>query len=183
MDFDEKVGKSKDVIKEAVERYGKDKIAVAWTGGKDSTVVLGLVREAFNGEVPVPVLFVDTSVKFKETYEFMDKFVREWDLNLIVARNDEALKTLEIAKDREECCHLLKTEALNQAIEKNGLKAIIGGIRWDEQESRSDEKYFSPRKNHNRVHPILHFAEDDIWHYMMAGVFLAIHSMTRVIGA
>lgn len=166
MDFDEKVEKSKNIIKEAVERYGRDKIAVAWTGGKDSTVVLGLVREAFNGEVPVPVLFVDTSVKFKETYEFMDKFVREWNLNLIVARNDEALKTIEIAKDREECCHLLKTEALNQAIEKNGLKAIIGGIRWDEQESRSDEKYFSPRKNHDRVHPILHFTEDDIWHYM-----------------
>jgi len=68
MDFEKKIEKSKQVIREAVERYGKDRIAVTWTGGKDSTTVLGLIRETFDGEVPIPVVFVDTTVKFKETY-------------------------------------------------------------------------------------------------------------------
>ncbi|HEX54809.1 MAG: phosphoadenosine phosphosulfate reductase [Candidatus Altiarchaeales archaeon] len=165
MGFEEKVEKSKDVIREAVERF-KDKIAIAWTGGKDSTVVLGLTRELFNGRVPIPVLFVDTTVKFKETYDFINKLKREWNLNLVIARNEDALKKIEIAKDRERCCHLLKTEALNMAIKNNGWKAIIAAIRWDEQEARANEKYFSPRKNHIRVHPILHFTEKDIWDYI-----------------
>jgi len=166
MYFEKKIEKSKQVIREAVERYGKDRIAVAWTGGKDSTTVLGLIRETFNGEVPIPVVFVDTTVKFKETYEFINRIKNEWNLNLVIARNDDALKRIQIAEDRETCCHLLKTEALNMAIKNNGWKAIIGGIRWDEQEARSNEKYFSPRKNHTRVHPILHFTEEDIWRYI-----------------
>lgn len=165
MNFNGKVERSKDVIKKAIEEFGNDRIAAAWTGGKDSTVVLGLVRETFN-EIPIPVVFVDTSVKFKETYEFIDRIKKEWNLNLVIARNEEAIKSIQIAKDREKCCHLLKTEALNMAIRENEWKAIMGGIRWDEQEARSNEKYFSPRKDHTRVHPILHFTESDIWNYM-----------------
>ncbi|HIE33716.1 MAG TPA: phosphoadenosine phosphosulfate reductase, partial [Candidatus Altiarchaeales archaeon] len=79
MNFNGKVERSKDVIKKAIEEFGNDRIAAAWTGGKDSTVVLGLVRETFN-EIPIPVVFVDTSVKFKETYEFIDRIKKEWNL-------------------------------------------------------------------------------------------------------
>jgi phosphoadenosine phosphosulfate reductase len=50
-------------------------------------------------------------------------------------------------------------------LEKRKIKALITGIRWDEQEARANETYFSPRKKppHNRVHPILHFREGDVW--------------------
>ncbi|MDY6780549.1 MAG: phosphoadenosine phosphosulfate reductase family protein, partial [Halobacteria archaeon] len=67
--------------------------------------------------------------------------------------------------DTEVCSHLLKTVALNDVIEEEGYDAVLSGIRWDEQEARSDEEYFSPRENpdHDRVHPILHFTEQDIW--------------------
>ena len=65
--------------------------------------------------------------------------------------------------------HLLKTVALNDAIEEHGIDGIISGVRWDEQEARADETFLSPRHDpdiyppHDRVQPILQFAEPDVW--------------------
>jgi phosphoadenosine phosphosulfate reductase len=65
--------------------------------------------------------------------------------------------------------HLLKTVALNDAIEEYGVDGILSGVRWDEQEARADETFFSPRHDpdiyppHDRIQPILQFAEPDVW--------------------
>ncbi len=61
--------------------------------------------------------------------------------------------------------HLMKTVAMNLFLEENKVKAISTAIRWDEQEARISEDYFSTRTNpdHTRVHPILHLEERDIW--------------------
>ncbi|WP_254821827.1 phosphoadenosine phosphosulfate reductase family protein [Haloglomus halophilum] len=65
--------------------------------------------------------------------------------------------------------HLLKTVALNDALEEYDIDGIISGIRWDEQEARADETFFSPRHDpdiyppHDRIQPILQFMEADVW--------------------
>ncbi|MFB6205487.1 MAG: phosphoadenosine phosphosulfate reductase family protein [Haloglomus sp.] len=65
--------------------------------------------------------------------------------------------------------HLLKTVALNDALESHDIDGIISGIRWDEQEARADETFFSPRHDpdiyppHDRIQPILQFMESDVW--------------------
>jgi phosphoadenosine phosphosulfate reductase len=65
--------------------------------------------------------------------------------------------------------HLLKTVALNDAIEEHDIDGILSGVRWDEQEARADETFFSPRHEvekyppHDRVHPILQFEERAVW--------------------
>lgn len=65
--------------------------------------------------------------------------------------------------------HLLKTVALNDALEEHGIDGVISGVRWDEQEARADETFFSPRHDpdiyppHDRVQPILQFTERDVW--------------------
>ena len=65
--------------------------------------------------------------------------------------------------------HLLKTVALNDALETHDIDGVISGVRWDEQEARADETFFSPRHDpdiyppHDRIHPILQFAERDVW--------------------
>lgn len=163
----EKIAQSQAVLKEALERFPK-RIALAWTGGKDSTTTLHLLRDLCGGKVPIPILNIDTSVKFKEIYEFRDRIAQEWNLTLIVERNEEALKTIKIAEDREECCLRLKAEVIAEAIKKYNWEALITGMRWDEQPDRVAETYFSPRENppHTRVHPILHFTELDIWQYI-----------------
>jgi phosphoadenosine phosphosulfate reductase len=65
--------------------------------------------------------------------------------------------------------HLLKTVALNDAIEEYDVDGILSGVRWDEQEARADETFFSPRHDpdiyppHDRIQPILHFDEAAVW--------------------
>ncbi len=192
----EKIIKSKEVIIQAVKKFGEDKIATAFTGGKDSTVLLHMIRDTFDGTVPMRVMFVDTGKHFSEVYKFKDDFALQWNLQLINAKNSIVLNSankgvvqlrnlplemrnelkkikwsknaFRIALDREPCCHLLKTVATNQALREYGIEALMAGIRWDEQEARSDETFFSPRTDppHVRVHPILHFKWKEIWQYM-----------------
>ena len=61
--------------------------------------------------------------------------------------------------------HLMKTVPMKLFIEKSGIQALATAIRWDEQDARVQETYFSPRTNpqHTRIHPILHFTEREIW--------------------
>jgi len=65
--------------------------------------------------------------------------------------------------------HLLKTVALNDTLEAYDIDGVISGVRWDEQEARADETFFSPRHDpdiyppHDRIQPILQFTERDVW--------------------
>jgi phosphoadenosine phosphosulfate reductase len=164
--LDRKIAASTEVILEAEKRFGRSAIAVAFTGGKDSSTLLHLIRTAYQGTVPFKVFNIDTSVKFKEIYELRDRLTREWNLDLIVLRNEDPKRAIEQAKDSAECCYLLKTSVMAEGIRQYGVKALMTAIRWDEQEARAEEQYFSERPDHVRVHPILHFMEKDIWSYI-----------------
>ncbi|CAJ51796.1 phosphoadenosine phosphosulfate reductase family protein [Haloquadratum walsbyi] len=65
--------------------------------------------------------------------------------------------------------HLLKTVALNDTLESYGVDGVISGVRWDEQEARAKETFFSSRHDpdiyppHDRIQPILQFDERAVW--------------------
>jgi hypothetical protein len=66
------------------EMFNKiDKVAMLWSFGKDSNVMIHLARKAFFGNIPFPLIHVDTELEFEEVYEFRDKYVKEWDVNFI----------------------------------------------------------------------------------------------------
>ena len=163
--LEQKEEKSLEIIREALERF-HGRLATTFTGGKDSLVVLHLFKRAGEGRVPVPVLNLDTTVKFKEVIAFRDRMAREWDLDLIIATNREGLKQIRIAEDHEQCCLVMKATAIDMAVAEHGWKALATGVRWDEQLARVNEEYFSERPDHTRVQPILHFSELDIWAYI-----------------
>lgn len=191
--LDELESKSIYIIREAYWEY-KEKLAILWSMGKDSTVLVHLVRKAFFGQVPVPVIHIDTGFKFKQIYEFRRKYAKIWDLELKIARNDAALKNeiSPVKGGRFACCTQLKTEALKQAIREYRLQALLVAIRRDEHAIRAKERYFSARDKsfkwdyqnqplelwteyykarneagvHFRIHPLLHWREIDIWEYI-----------------
>ncbi len=162
--LDSKAGFSMEIIKEAFNRFGKD-AGVGFTGGKDSTVLLYLVKKAFGGKIPFRVINIDTSADFKEIREFIDKIKILWDFDLIVRQNTEKLRIIKIAENKEECCLNLKTEPLKKLIAELKLNALLTGVRRDEDAARANETYFSARNDpgHFRVHPLLHFSEKDVW--------------------
>lgn len=192
MDYlDELENRSIYLIREGYYQFQKN-IAMLWSIGKDSTTLLWLCRKAFFGHIPFPVVHIDTSFKFKEIYEFRDRYTKEWGLDLIVTKNEEALKSgMCPEKGKLECCSTLKTEALKNTLNMYKFRALLLAIRRDEHGIRAKERYFSPRDTefkwnyrnqppelwdffksktqtgqHFRIHPMLHWTELNIWEYI-----------------
>ena len=181
------------LLREAFNKF--ERLAMLWSIGKDSTVLLWLARKAFFGHVPFPLVHVDTSYKLPSMIEYRDRLVREWKLELIVGRNEESLKQGRTYPNgqstRVECCTRLKKDALKHVLERHGFTGVIVGVRRDEEPTRAKERYFSPRDKemewhadnqppefwdqfktdfepgtHVRIHPLLHWTELNVWEYI-----------------
>ncbi|WP_461211504.1 phosphoadenosine phosphosulfate reductase family protein [Desulfocurvus sp. DL9XJH121] len=157
-------------IDQAFAAAGPGGLAVAWTGGKDSTLVLALVRERLAALAPwerVRAVSVDTGCKFPEIVAFRDRLAREWDLDLTIARPGVDLASYPLAVDKVSCCRDLKIRPLARALDEMGVAVLLTGLRADEHPSRASrppaEAVDEPP--HVRVHPILRFTEMDVWAY------------------
>lgn len=178
------------IIREAFSQFKNS--AVLWSMGKDSTAMLWLMRQAFLGKIPFPVVHIDTTHKFAEIYEFRDKLAKEWGLDLRIAKNEGALgRGVGPDTGKLECCTELKTNALKMMLEKYKFDALYLAIRRDEHGIRAKERVVSPRDGdftwdyqnqppemwdhyrseakkdeHVRIHPILAWREINVWEYV-----------------
>jgi len=134
--LDELENESIYILREAYRKFKK--LAMLWSVGKDSTVLLWLVRKAFVGHCPIPVVHIDTTLKIPEMIEFRDRVAKEWNLRLIVGKNEKALaEGMGPDRGRIVCCNALKTEALQQLMRREGFTGLILGIRRDEEGTRA----------------------------------------------
>ena len=155
------------IIREAYEHVPN--LAMLWSVGKDSTVLLKLCQKAFFGHIPIPLVHIDTGFKMPEMIAYRDQLALKWRLQMVYGQNEKALKKKETFPDGKasciECCKALKTQALHQTIDGSGPRykmnletgkyerdtnrepygGLIVGIRADEEGSRSKERVFSPR--------------------------------------
>lgn len=157
------------ILAEVLERIENGIVAVAWTGGKDSTVALRLWMELMRergGGMPV-ALSIDTGLKFPETIAFRQAMAQEWGVRVIEV-GPEPRASAPVSEDRMECCRRLKIEPLCKAIVEHDIGALITGIRRDEHPSRMDRTVFEQRSNpeYLQVSPLLDWTEMDIWSYI-----------------
>ena len=66
-----KVAKTKLRIREWVDYYGEENVYISFSGGKDSTVLLDLVRSEYPN---IEAVFVDTGLEYPEIKQFVKSF-------------------------------------------------------------------------------------------------------------
>ncbi len=177
------------ILREAYNRIKP--LGMLWSIGKDSTALLWMIRKAFFGKIPFPMIQLETNMELQEVYDFRDMLIKEWGFEFHAevcppeADMDQTLPPATRAASR-------KTEGLKNLMTREKYKGIIVGIRRDEQSMRAKERVFSPRSfdgvwdykdqpaefwdqyktefpegTHVRIHPILHWREIDIWRYTL----------------
>lgn len=187
-DLDRLEAESIFILREAQSRVRP--LALLWSLGKDSNVLIWLARKAFLGRLPFPVMHLDTGLEFPEAYAFRDRYVREWDLDLI-ADPCPPLEPTDPTLPPASRIAARKTEGLREAVARHNLAGVIAGIRRDEQATRAKERFVSPRGedgawdvrdqppefwdlynlerpagSHLRIHPLLSWSELDVWRYI-----------------
>ena len=124
--------------------------------GKDSTVLLHLMRKAFfPARPPIPLLHIDSTFEFRETYAFRDQVPARCDVELRVHINEEGVRRGINPFDHGASVYtdVMRTQALRQALEAGGYDCAIGGARRDEEKSRAKERIFSFRNARHRWEP------------------------------
>jgi sulfate adenylyltransferase subunit 2 len=168
-------------------------VALLFSGGKDSAVVLRLAERAFFPEcIPFTLMHIDTEHNFPEVIAFRDRIVEERGLRLVVRSVGDSIRNGRVRlRDENEPRNPHQSVTLLDAISELGFDACIGGARRDEEKARAKERIFSFRdefgqwdpKNQRpelwslynarvasgeniRVFPISNWTELDIWQYI-----------------
>jgi sulfate adenylyltransferase subunit 2 len=182
-----------EIMREVVAEFKKP--VMLYSIGKDSSVMLHLAIKAFYpATLPFPLMHVDTTWKFREMIAFRDQTAKRLAADLIVHVNQDGVERGigPIASGSSLHTHVMKTEALKQALDLHGFDAAFGGARRDEEKSRAKERIFSFRSQGHvwdprnqrpelwnlfntrinpgetiRVFPLSNWTELDIWQYIM----------------
>ena len=173
--LEEKIGLSRQRLREVAEGFDPSKVAVAWTGGKDSTSVLHLwaafLREnEATRQSPVLALNLDTGFKFPEVLRFRDEVAAAWGIDLRIFRPRCAISDYPAGHEPVQCCRDLKIEPLKLGLSEMGVEVMLTGLRQDEHSSRRERQWREERNEPRclEVHPILHWTEMDVWSYHIA---------------
>lgn len=186
--LDELESQSIYIIREAFNKINN--LGMFWSFGKDSTVMIHLARKAFFGNIPFSLVHCDTELEMKEVYDYRDKYVKEWGIDLIT-QICPSIETTDPTLPQAARLGARKTGGIKIVQEKYKFDGLIAGIRRDEEGTRAKERYFSPRNSDNqwnvkdqppefwdqyttdfppnthvRVHPLLHWTELDVWEYI-----------------
>ena len=88
------VDMSKGIVRQAFDKFRPEELGVTWTGGKDSTLTLWIIRQVCQEKgVPLPrTMIIGEGDEFDEIEEFVERIKKEWDVPLEVCRNDDVLK-------------------------------------------------------------------------------------------
>lgn len=161
----DKLARSRKVLAAMLAQFDPARIAVAYTGGKDSGVALFLYREALtrhghealtrqgrealslNGTAPLraisalKAISIDTGCKFPQVLALRDRVCADWGVALTIARPQVDLSAYPLAQDKVSCCRDLKIIPLCQTLRDTGTSVLLTGIRRDEHPSRAGRPY------------------------------------------
>jgi phosphoadenosine phosphosulfate reductase len=155
---------------------------VLFGGGKDSAAVAILAKKALG---TVPLLFVDTTLEFPETYQFVERFSKIYNLPLMRDENGEYYRAEQDFFQLCErlgppsiycrwCCHIFKEQPVRRFINdhlKNHTDIMfLTGIRRNESRRRNNYTSIEPGKRvagQTLIQPINDWSDLEVWLYTL----------------
>ncbi|KAJ5076144.1 fad synthase [Anaeramoeba ignava] len=158
-----KIEESVNIIETALKKYGENKLAISFNGGKDSTVLMEIINWIANKKIktkvnldPDQLIVFNTKNKddFEEIKDFIKKSLFRYNIKTYQEYNTN-----------------LKT-GLKTMLEKNKtVEAIFAGMRKTDKPGINGSDYFLPSDpgwpKVIRVSPILNWEYKDVWDFLL----------------
>ena len=159
--------KESEALRTITEICFDKKVAVSFSCGKDSLVVMDLASRVGIKKA----VFSDTTLEFDETYEYLELIKDFYDIDVVKPPKDffSLVDALDLPSRRYKwCCDVIKFGPLSRYAEKNDIAAYITGLRREESKKREcyDIINFNPAMTIPQVNPILDWSSEDIWNYI-----------------
>jgi len=149
-----------------------DKVLVAFSGGKDSTLMLYYVVKAVEeSKLKYPYILVSDPFPIPKSLEHCMNVLRDLHYpkdKLILMKDlvDQAGYSVfnKQPRDVKACCLHNKINTVNRLISDKGFQVMMVAVRWDEHEARSKDPYIRKIDSppHLRVEPVLHWSWKDV---------------------
>lgn len=170
-------------VKETAAKFGREKIVISFSGGKDSTATAHLVTTALS-DPSIIHIFGNTTLEFPLTEEYAKRYRDEHPQAIFIEAKNEDQVFSEVCEDigpparmMRWCCSMFKTGPISRVLNSlYGNEQILTyyGIRKSESVSRS--KYNRVENGSESVKiqqqtvasPIFFWKDIDIWLYLLS---------------
>ncbi|MFN7250444.1 MAG: phosphoadenylyl-sulfate reductase [Anaerobacillus sp.] len=159
-----------DVLKWAYEHYG-EKLVYACSFGAEGVVLIDLISKV---KEDATIVFLDTELHFKETYELIEKVKVKYPTLTIkmikpqlTVTEQKKLHGDELWKNApDQCCSIRKLQPLAEELSK--YQAWISGLRREQSSTRANVQFVNRdnRFQSIKICPLIHWTWDDIWMYI-----------------
>lgn len=158
------------VLQWTYNHYGEE-VVYACSFGIEGIVLIDLISKV---RPDAKIIFLDTELHFKETYETIERIKEKYpSLKIELKKPDLSLE--EQAKQYGEelwktnpnkCCELRKIIPLDGAL--RGAKAWISGLRREQSETRKHVEFINKDEKFEsiKICPLIHWTWKDIWRYV-----------------
>lgn len=158
------------VLRWTYEQYG-DQVVYACSFGIEGIVLIDLIQQV---KPDAAIVFLDTNLHFKETYETIAKIKERFPTlqiemktpKLSVEEQEEKYGAVLWERDPNSCCGMRKIEPLREALSKG--KAWISGLRREQSPTRQHVQFINQdHKFHSiKICPLIHWTNKEIWRYV-----------------
>lgn len=177
-----------NVIRTAIKTH-KEKVTAAWSGGRCSTVMLYM---ALKINPDIKVMFINTGVEFPETINYVERIIKDWNLNIQVIKPErtfwDIVKEYGFPSPRKSgisnnkrksgdippCCTWLKEKPIKKYCKLSGVEAFITGMRAGESKVRAlvlrqkgEQFYYVKSQDVWKYHPLAFWSTRQVSDYIV----------------
>ena len=169
-EIDETYKGALNVLKWSYEQYGEE-IVYACSFGIEGIVLIDLISKV---KPDATIVFLDTDVHFKETYETIERVKEKYpQLNIIMKKPKLTLEEQAAEygdklweTNPNQCCQIRKLTPLNEVLSES--KAWISGLRHEQSETRKHVQFINRDEKFQsiKICPLIHWTWKDVWRYV-----------------